>query len=52
MKNNNTQEFVSHNGRIIPKVEGSDYSLVNGKVYIVEQDRWSILGRRKWFHIS
>lgn len=41
MKNNNAQEFVSHNGRIIPKVEGSDYSLVSGKIYIVEQDRFT-----------
>ena len=39
MKNNNAQEFVLYGGRIIPKIEGSDYALVNGKVYTIKQDQ-------------
>lgn len=38
-KKTNKSSFIKHNGQIIPKPEGLDYSLVNGKVYSLVYDR-------------
>lgn len=38
-KKNNNSNFIQHNGHIIPKPEGLDYSLENGKVYSMVYDR-------------
>ena len=38
-KKTNKSSFIKHNGQIIPKPEGLDYSLVNSKVYSLVYDR-------------
>lgn len=40
MENKNAQ-FVKYNGHIIPKPEGTDYELINGKVYSLKHDRYA-----------
>lgn len=37
----NNSNFVKYNNQIIPKPQGSDYSLINNKVYTLKRDRYS-----------
>lgn len=39
MENKNKNNFIQHNGHIIPKPEGLDYSLAPGKVYTLLHDK-------------
>lgn len=39
MAKNNNAQFITLEGRIFPKPEGTDYSLTSGKVYVLRQDR-------------
>ena len=39
MENKKNTQFISFEGKIIPKPEGLDYSLIPGKVYALKQNR-------------